>query len=66
MELNLAMLNGIVDDLSPQERDLLRAYRQGKHDAGLGYFFPPKRENNKEYAAYLTGWEVEACDAFHS
>jgi hypothetical protein len=60
------MLNDALIDLTPQERVMLRAYRQGQHDAGLGYFYPPKREDNKEYSAYLTGWEMGTADALHS
>lgn len=63
MQLTEAMLHDLPHDLTPHERDILRSYRQGAHDAGLGYFFPPKREDSREYAAYLTGWEMGAGDA---
>lgn len=66
MQLSQEMLEDLPQDLTPPERDILRAYRRGMHDAAKGYFYPPKREESREYVAYLSGWEMEACDAIHS
>lgn len=66
MQRSQAMFEDVPQDLTPQERISLRAYRQGQHDAGVGFFYPPTRENIREYFAYLTGWEIGGSDAIHS